>query len=142
VAAEGVHLPEAVLCGDEALGEEEVIERGGADVGDAVGVAPDGDWSGEAGDGDGAVELRKGVAHGLAKPVARRDEADDGEEDDERGEDEDGAAEDATLFGLESCFVRSEGFVWDDIRICEMGEAHGLHRQCKWCGWGGEIRVL
>jgi hypothetical protein len=26
VAAEGVHLPEAVLCGDEALGEEEVVE--------------------------------------------------------------------------------------------------------------------
>ena len=25
VAAEGVHLPEAVLCGDEALGEEEVV---------------------------------------------------------------------------------------------------------------------
>ena len=26
VAAQGVHLPEAVLCGDEALGEEEVVE--------------------------------------------------------------------------------------------------------------------
>jgi hypothetical protein len=57
VAAKGVHLPEAVLCGDEALGEEEVVECGGAEVGDAVGVALDGDGSGEAGDGDGAVEL-------------------------------------------------------------------------------------
>ena len=54
MAAEGVHLPEAVLCGDEALGEEEVVERGGAEVGDAVGVALDGDGSGEAGDGEPA----------------------------------------------------------------------------------------
>jgi hypothetical protein len=49
VAAEGVHLPEAVLCGDEALSEDEVVERGGTDVRDAVVVAPDGDWGGEAG---------------------------------------------------------------------------------------------
>ena len=27
VAAEGVHLEEAVLSGDEALGEDEVVER-------------------------------------------------------------------------------------------------------------------
>ncbi len=33
VAAEGVHLPEAVLRGDEALGEDEVVERGGAGCG-------------------------------------------------------------------------------------------------------------
>ena len=46
VAAEGVHLPEAILRGDEALGEEEVVERGGAEVGDAVGVTLDGDGSG------------------------------------------------------------------------------------------------
>jgi hypothetical protein len=86
VAAEGVHLPEAVLGGDEALSEKEVVERGGVDVGDAVGVALDGDGGGEAGDGDRAVELREGVVHGLAEPVARGDEADDGEEDDESGE--------------------------------------------------------
>ena len=53
VAAEGVHLPEAVLRGDEALGEEEVVEVGGVDGGDAVGVALDGDGGGEAGDGEG-----------------------------------------------------------------------------------------
>ena len=75
VAAEGVHLPEAVLRGDEALGDDEVVERGGADVGDAVGVALDGDGSGEAGDGDGAVELGEGVVHGLASPVAGGEEA-------------------------------------------------------------------
>jgi hypothetical protein len=55
VAAEGVHLPEAVLRGDEALGQEEVVERGGAEVGDAVGVALDGDGGGEAREGDGTV---------------------------------------------------------------------------------------
>ena len=86
VAAEGVHLPEAVLRGDEALGEEEIVERGGAEVGDAVGVTLDGDRSGEARDGDGPVELGKGVLHGLAEPVACGDEADDREEDDDGGE--------------------------------------------------------
>ncbi len=100
VAAEGVHLPEAVLRGDEALGEEEVVERGGAEVGNAVGVALDGDWSGEAGDGDSTVELGEGVLHGLAEPVAGGGEADDGEENDERGEDDDDAAEEASAVGL------------------------------------------
>ena len=52
VAAEGVHLPEAVLSGDEALGEKEVVQGGGADMWDSVDVALDGDGSGEAGDGD------------------------------------------------------------------------------------------
>jgi len=132
VAAEGVHLPEAVLCGDEALGEEEVVERGGAEVGDAVGVALDGDGSGEAGDGEPAVELGEGVLHGLAEPVAGGEEADDGEENDEGGED-DG---DAAAFGLLGGLLRGEGLVGDDVRVCEMGEAHWLHRQCKWCGRG------
>ncbi len=70
VATESIHLPEAVLRGDEALGEEEVVERGGADVGNAVGVALDGDGCGEAGDGDGSVELRERVVQGLVDPVA------------------------------------------------------------------------
>ena len=39
VAAEGVHLPEAVLRGDEALGDNEVVKGGGAYMGYAVGVA-------------------------------------------------------------------------------------------------------
>jgi hypothetical protein len=106
VAAEGVHLPEAVLCGDEALGEEEVVERGGADVGDAVGIALDGDGSGEAGDGDGTVELREGVLHGVAEPVAGGDEANDDEEDDECGEDYGDAADDAAAVGLPRGFLR------------------------------------
>ena len=52
VAAEGVHLPEAVLRGDVALGDDEVVERGGSNVGNTVGVALDDDGCGEAGDGE------------------------------------------------------------------------------------------
>lgn len=55
VAAEGVHLPEAVLSCDEALGDEKVVEGGGTDMGDPVGVALDGDRSREAGDEDGSI---------------------------------------------------------------------------------------
>jgi hypothetical protein len=140
VAAEGVHLPEAVLGGDEALGEEEVVERGGADVGDAVGVALDGDGSGEAGDGDRTVELGEGVLHGLAEPVARGDEADDGEENYEGGEDDGDAAEEAAVFGLQGGLLRGERFVWDDVGVCEMGEVHGLIASVNGAG-GVEWRV-
>jgi hypothetical protein len=138
VAAEGVHLPEAVLSSDETLGEKEIVERGGADVGDAVGVALDGDGSGEAGDGDGAVELGKGVAHGLAEPVAGGDEADDSEQDDERGEDDCDVAEDAAAFCLESRLLWSERLVGNYVGVGEVGETHGSHRQCKW--WGGAVK--
>ena len=81
-AAEGVHLPEAVLRGDVALGDDEVVEGGGVDVGDAVGIALDGDGSGEAGDGECAVKLREGVAQGLVRPVACGEEGYCGDEDD------------------------------------------------------------
>jgi hypothetical protein len=128
-------LPEAVLCGDEALGEEEVVECGGAEVGDAVGVAVDGDGSGEAGDGDGAVELGEGVLHGLAEPVAGGEEADDGEEKDEGDEGDD----DAAAFGLPGGLPRGEGLVGDDVRVCEVGEAHGFIASVNGAGW---VRVL
>jgi hypothetical protein len=91
-----------------------------------VGVALDGDGSGEAGDGDGAVELGKGVAHGLAEPVASGDEADDGEENDEGGEDDGDATEDEFAFGLLRGLLRGEGLVWDYVGVCEMGQTHGL----------------
>jgi len=48
-AAERFHLPEAVLSGGEALGEEEVFEGLGFDGGETAGVAMDGDGSGEGG---------------------------------------------------------------------------------------------
>ena len=126
VSAESVHLPEAVLGGDEALGEEEVVERGGADVRDAVGVAVDGDGSGEAGDVDGTVELGEGVVQGLTEPVAGGEEADDGDEDDEGGEDDEEPAEDAAAFGLQRGFFGSEGFVGDYVGVGEMRQVHGL----------------
>ena len=87
-AAKSVHLPEAVLCCDVALGDDEVVERGGADVGDAVGVALDGNGSGEAGDGDAAVELWEGVVHGPLGPVAGAEEGDDDADNQEGDGDE------------------------------------------------------
>ncbi len=59
-AAEGFHLPEAVLSGGEALGEEEVFERLGFDRGETAGVAMDGDGGGEGGR-EGAGRLGKGA---------------------------------------------------------------------------------
>ena len=55
-AAEGVHLPEAVLGGDEALEEDGVGGRGGFDVGDAAFVADD-----FCRGGDGGVEGAGGL---------------------------------------------------------------------------------
>jgi hypothetical protein len=135
VAAEGVHLPEPILRGDEALGEDEVVERGGADVGDAVGVALDDDGSGEPGDGDGTVQLGEGVAHGLAEPVAGGDKADDGDENDEGGEDDGDAAEDASSFGLEGCLLWSERLVRDNVGGGEVGEVHGLIASVNGAEW-------
>ncbi len=45
---EEVHLPEAVLRVDVALGEEEVVFGGGVDVGDSVVAAVDVDFAVEA----------------------------------------------------------------------------------------------
>ena len=89
VAAKGVHLPEAILGGDVTLGDDEVVERGGADVGDALGVALDNDRSGEAGDREGAVELGKRVTHGLVGPMASGEEGNDCKDEKKRDEDGD-----------------------------------------------------
>ena len=126
VAAEGVHLPEAVLGGDEALGEEKIVERGGAEVGDAVGVALDGDGGGEAGDGHGAVELGKGVVHGLVDPVPGGDEGDGADDDDEGGEDDDDAEEDAAALGVQRGLLGGEGRVGNYVGVGEIGEIHRL----------------
>lgn len=85
VATEGFHLPEAVLGGNEALGDDQVVDRGGVDGGDPVVVALDGDGSGEAGKGERAVELGEGVAHGMAGPEAGAEERGD-EQDEDEGE--------------------------------------------------------
>ncbi len=88
VAAEQIHLEETVGCGDEALGDEEVVDRLGVDVGDAVLVAFDGDGGGESGELQGAVYLRQGGAGAVAQPCARAEEGSraedaEGEENDE-----------------------------------------------------------
>jgi hypothetical protein len=57
VAAGHVHLPEAVLGGDVALGGEEIVEIGGLNVRDAVLISADGDFGGEAGELERAVDL-------------------------------------------------------------------------------------
>jgi hypothetical protein len=126
MAAEGVHLPEAVLGGDEALGEEKIVERGGAEVGDAVGVALDGDGSREAGKGHGAVELGKGVVHGLVDPVPGGDEGDGADDDDEGGEDDDDAEKDAAAFGVKRGLLGGEGRVGNYVGVGEIGEIHRL----------------
>ena len=126
VAAESIHLPETILRSHEALGEEEVVERGGANVGDAVGVALDGDGGGEAWDRDGTVQLWERVLYALAEPVVGDEGANDNDEDHERGESDDDAPEDAAAFGLQRGFFGGEGFVGDYVGVSEMGQIHGL----------------
>ena len=103
VAAEGLHLPEAVLCGDVALGDDEVIEGCGLDVGDAVGVALDGDGCAEAGDREGAIELGEGCLHGMPCPESGS------EEDASEHEEEDGE-EDGEDFGEDGGFLVLRAF--------------------------------
>jgi hypothetical protein len=126
VAAEGVHLPQAVLCGNETLREDEVVERGGSDVGNAVSIALDRNGSGQPGEGDCAVELREGVAHGLAEPVAGPNGADDDDEENKGGEEDDDAEEDAAASGVEGGLFGSEGIVGNYVGVGEMWQTHGL----------------
>jgi hypothetical protein len=58
-AAEKVHLPETVLGHDVALGFGHVGKRRCANVGDAPGIAIDGDLMLQARQSSGAVNLRK-----------------------------------------------------------------------------------
>jgi hypothetical protein len=107
MTAESVQLPEAVLRGDKALRKHEVIERRGADVGDAMPIALYGDRSGEAGEREGAVQLGKGLGEGLADPVTAYKETRDAEDDRERDEQDRYAGKNAATLGLqeEMCFV-------------------------------------
>ena len=87
VAAKGLHLPEAVLGGYKSLGDDEIVNAGGADVGDAVGVAGDGNSCGEGGERERAIDLGQRCVDGVTHPEARAEEGCDGEQD-ERDEDE------------------------------------------------------
>jgi hypothetical protein len=134
VAAECLHLPEAVLRGDVALGDDEVVHGGRTEVGDALIVALDGDGSREAGDGKGAVDLGEGVAHGLIGPMTTVEEGYCGDDDDERGEDDHRAEED-TAAGLQAservgcCVVVARVAVSDQKRVIWCGL--GVHMQSR-----------
>ena len=104
VAAQQVHLPQAVLGGDEALGKDEVVHGGGADVGHAAGVAFHRDRRGEAVDGERAVELRQVLAHRNADEVAPGEERGRGE----RGGEHQKQAEDAQLVARAAACERIE----------------------------------
>jgi hypothetical protein len=146
VAAKGVHLEEAVLRGDEALGEEQVVEVGGVDGGNSLGVAGDGDGSGEAGDGDVAVELWESRAHRVAESDAGGDDGDDEEQHEDLGGDEDALDPDAArrrkMVGIlrrapvaEVAVETSLGVVFAEcvfgacvFGACGCGEAHKLEQ--------------
>ena len=135
VAAEGAHLPEAVLRCNVALGDDEVVEVCCADVGNAVSVALYGDWSGEAGDGEVAVELGERVVEDLACEMAGGEEAADAEDNDECGENEEGANKDAAAQRLQgSIAVIGRGFAGAAVfHVVEEG------RCLKWLDRGSDF---
>jgi len=83
VTAEEVHLEETILRGDKALGDDEVIERGGSNVGDAMGIALNGDGSGETRQGKCAVYLRERGDKGVVDIAAKSNEAGDPEDEED-----------------------------------------------------------
>jgi hypothetical protein len=82
VAAEHVHLKEAVLGGDEALCKDEVVERGSANVGHSVGIALNRDRGRDAGYAERAVDLRERCGEEMLNVTARGEEG--GEAQDEK----------------------------------------------------------
>jgi len=70
-----VHLQEAVLGRDKALGEEEVVFVLGKDVGDVVVVAVDADFGLESGENDFAGGLGKGARDYPVAPDAQGEES-------------------------------------------------------------------
>ncbi len=69
MTAQHIHLPQAVLCGDEALGKDQVFHRAGADVRNALGIARHRHRRGQAIHRERAVEPGQVVGHGLVKVV-------------------------------------------------------------------------
>ena len=106
VSTEDIHLPEAVLRGDKALGEDEVVKRGGVNMRDAVRVPLNGYGGGEPGDGESAVDLGKGIAQGLMGPVASPDHGCDDQDKGKRDEDDDGAEEDTAAASGEATIFK------------------------------------
>ena len=67
-AAHGIHLPEAVLGGDVSLGEEQVLQRGGFDGGDAVAVADHAHFCRDSRHRDPTFQLRQRGAGDEVQP--------------------------------------------------------------------------
>ena len=143
VAAKSVHLEEAVGGGYVALAEEQVVEVGGVDRWDSLGVARDGDGSGDAGDGDVAIEqaqvLGEGRVHRVAEREGRGEDDEDGEQREDPGGAEKALEQDAPRRGrLVGVLVRapvgkvevgtSVGVVGCVFRVFGCGETHGLER--------------
>ncbi len=84
-----VHLPEAVLRLDVALGAEEVLVAVGVKVGNAVAVAADLDRGAEAVEFEASLGLGEGRPDRAHAPVRAvpdtRDECEDQDEDDSAG---------------------------------------------------------
>lgn len=78
MAAQGVHLKETILGGDEALREKQIVEALCVQRGHAARITMDADWSIEPGKMEGAGDLRQAVVDRRAQPVP----------DDERARDE------------------------------------------------------
>jgi hypothetical protein len=86
--SEEVHLEETVLSGDEALREDEVIKRGGADMRNAVDITLDCNGSRKTLDDERAIRLRKRSDEHMANVAAGGEEC--GEADDKQDRDSDG----------------------------------------------------
>lgn len=98
-------------------------------VGDAVSVALNRDRSREAGDGDRAVDLRKGVVHGLTRPEAAPDEGGGYEKNRKGKENGESSEEDAAA----SCDEITSCGVWRRVR--------GVSgKQCPF-GWGWIVGI-
>ena len=80
-----LHLPHAFLGVDVALGEEQVVRRRRADLGDAVQVPPDRRCPLQARDGDRARRLRQGPSRDPGDGADARGDRD--QQDDEHGDD-------------------------------------------------------
>jgi hypothetical protein len=74
MAAKQVHLEETILGGNKSLGEDEVVEGCGTDVGRAVDIPLNGDGSGEPGNGQSTVDLRKRCFENMLHVASRSEE--------------------------------------------------------------------
>jgi hypothetical protein len=118
VAAESVHLEEAVLRGDVALREEQVVEIGGGDGGHALRVTRDSDGSRETGDGDIAFDLGERGVHGVAQPDGH-DKQQDERDKEERCEREEDAPQNAAGFADSDGRGSGSHTLADKIMRCE-----------------------